>query len=195
MPAPAPRTMTADEFLVWRLDQEGTWELVDGVPRLKFDNGPRMMAGGTWNHALVASNLVAALRPRLRGGPCRPVGSDLAVRTDRGGLRQPDVTVECGRPRGDDLTAAAPRAIFEVLSPSTRRFDLLLKADEYRRMPGLDHLVLLEPDRPRALVWSREGGDWGVQEVEGLAGEIPLPAVGATLPMAEVYEDVELDEA
>lgn len=52
--------MTADAFLIWRLDREGTWELVDGVPVLKFDNGPKMMAGGTKRHARIASNLIVA---------------------------------------------------------------------------------------------------------------------------------------
>lgn len=51
--------MTADEFLVWCLDQEGKWELVDGEPLL-------MMAGATDRHDRVVVNLIAMLRSRLR---------------------------------------------------------------------------------------------------------------------------------
>lgn len=188
----ARKLMTADEFLEWRHGREGTWELVNGVPVLKFDNGPRMMAGGTANHALVASNLVSTLRPKLRGSGCVPVGSDLGVRNTAGGIRQPDVTVICGPFGGHDLEAREASAIFEVLSPSTRRYDLVKKADEYRRIVSLKHLVLLEADRPRALVWSREAEDWRLDEIEGLEGSLDLPSIGVSLPMADVYEDVEL---
>ncbi len=188
----ALKLMTADEFLVWRLDREGTWELVDGVPVRKFDNGPEMMAGGRRSHARVASNIIRALGNRLSGGPCYPVGSDFAVRTRREGVRQPDVIVECGQGRGDDLEATEARVIFEVLSPSTRGTDLIRKAEEYRRLPTTAQLVLMEPDRARALVWSREGDDWRLETFEGVDAALPLGSVGVELPLAEAYEGVEL---
>lgn len=190
----ALKRMTADEFLVWRLEREGTWELVDGVPKLKFDNGPTMMAGGRRSHARVASNVIRALGNRLSGGPCYPVGSDFAVRTRREGVWQPDVIVECGRGRGDDLEATEARVIFEVLSPSTRGTDLIRKAEEYRALETTAQLVLMEPDRARALVWSREGRDWRMETVEGPLGVIVLGSVGADLPLGEAYEGIDLTE-
>jgi Uma2 family endonuclease len=193
MSATARKLMTADEFLVWRLDQEGTFELVDGRPVLKFDNGPEMMAGATRNHERVAANVLVALATRLRGGPCRTFGSGLASRMERGNVRQPDVTVECVPGRGDDLETREPKMFVEVLSPSTRRIDLVRKADEYRRSPTLKHVILLEPDQPKALLWSRDvDGDWSVTEVTGLDDALDLSAVGASLPMREIYENVEL---
>ena len=188
----ALKQMTADEFLIWRQSQEGTWEFVDGVPRRKFRNPTNLMAGGTRNHALVATNILAALRPLLRASGCMPTGSDLAIRNMRGGLRQPDVMVECGEMCGSDLQAREPKVIFEVLSPSTRGVDLIKKAEEYRQLPSLAHLVILEADLSRVLVWSRTGFGWEVEEVAGLNGVIGLPGIGADLPMGEVYEDVEL---
>ena len=190
--ASAPKLMTADEFLIWRQSQEGTWEFVDGAPRRKFHNPLNMMAGGTVNHALVAANVIAALRPRLRGSGCRPTGSDLAVRNLRGGLRQPDVLVQCGTVSGHDLQAREPKVVFEVLSPSTRGVDLIRKAEEYRQLPSLAHLVILEADLARSLVWTRIGDGWEVEEVAGREGLIRLTGVGADLPLSEVYEDVEL---
>ena len=53
-PAPSlPRTL--DEFLAWEARQPERWEFVDG--RL------RMMAGGTVDHARIAMNILATLRP------------------------------------------------------------------------------------------------------------------------------------
>lgn len=190
----APKLMTAEQFLIWRQDQEGTWELVDGVPQPKFYNGPRMMAGGTRNHARVARNLIAALGPRLSGSRCEAYGSDMAVRNIRGQLRQPDVMVECRSGQGQDLATDQPKVIFEVLSPSTRRVDFVLKAEEYRQLPSLTHLVLLEADLPRGLIWTRNGDGWVVSQVEGLDAELTLSDIDLVLPLSEIYARVELSE-
>lgn len=189
----AVKRMTADEFLLWNLDQPERWELVDGAPVKKFDNGPAMMAGASERHDQIVVNVISGLRARLRGGPCRVKSADQAARMSRGNIRFPDVTVDCGARQPDSYESIEPTVVFEVLSPSTRRFDLLRKADEYRALPSLRHVVLLEPDRPEALVWTRAPDqDWTLPEtVEGLAGEVALSAVGVSLPMAEVYEDAE----
>jgi len=183
----APKLMTAEEFLLWRYERPGTWELVDGVPQSKFEDGPEAMAGGKRAHARIAGNLIAALTPLLRTGPCYPLPSDMAVRTSDAQVRQPDVTVECTAGGNDDLEASAPTVLFEVLSPSTRRLDHLRKGDEYRRLPTLRHFVLLEQNRAEALVWTRDGDDWRLDKHEGLEGELPLPGIGVSLPMREVY--------
>lgn len=188
----APKLMTADEFLVWRMDQEGTWEFVDGVPRRKFANPLNMMAGGTQNHARVAANLIAALHPRLRGSACTALGSDLAVRNAQNRVRQPDVSVECGPFDGHDMSAREPRAVFEVLSPSTRRTDVAIKAGEYRQLPSLMHLIMLEADYPRLVVWTRDGAAWSDQEVIGMKSTLRLLHLRVELPFSEIYENVDL---
>lgn len=189
----ARQTMTADEFLVWCLDQEDTWELVDGYPVLKFDNGPEMMAGASENHDQVVVNLLSRLRDRLRGRRCRAKTADQAARMLRGNIRRPDVTIDCGPRRPASYESVEPAVLFEVLSPSTRRLDLLRKSDEYRSLPGLKHFVFVEPGQPFIMVWSRDTeGDWARTELAGLDGAVQLAGVGVTLPMREIYEDVEL---
>ncbi len=187
----AVKRMTPDEFLLWREGREGTWELVDGQPRSKFYNGLQMMAGGTRNHAQVAMNLGAALRPRLRSCGCRPVGSDLAIRNVRGSIRQPDLSVYCGPGSGRDLAEDAPVALFEVLSPTTRGTDLIRKSEEYRQLPSVRHVVFLEADSPRLTLSTRTDDGWDIQEVVGLDVDLALSLLGVRVPMAEIYEDVD----
>lgn len=120
--------------------------------------------------------------PREDGGPGRQDGA----------WKHP-LTVDCGPRSPNGLASVEPAVCFEVLSPSTRRFDLLKKADEYRRTPTLKHFVLLEPGQAKVMLWSRDAdGDWAPQEIAGVDGMLDLPAIGVSLPMAEVYEDVEL---
>lgn len=188
MSAAAPKLMTADEFLVWCLDQEGRWELVSGVPVL-------VMMGATQGHDQIVVNLIAALRQRLRGRPCRPMTADIGSRMMNGNIRRPDVTVDCGAAARGALDSSAPAVFFEVLSPSTRKVNFHKKPDEYRRVQTLKHFVLLEPDAPTVWMWSRtEDGGWLDSDVTGLGATIALPSIGIELPMADVYEDVELED-
>lgn len=184
----ARKLMTADEFLTWCLDQEGKWELVDGIAL-------QMMAGATESHDRIVVNLIATLRDRLRGGPCRPKTADQAARIPKGNIRRPDVTIDCGSPAPQSLESTAPAVFFEVLSPSTRAFDQIKKPEEYKTVPTLKHFVLLDPDRARAWVWTREGEVWANADIEGPGAEIALAGVGVTLSLGEIYDGVELAES
>lgn len=188
----ARRPMTADEFLVWCLDQDGTWELVEGRPVLK-DPQPEMMAGARQEHDLVRGNLEAALRTRLRGR-CRVWGEAIGIRVASGRLRRPDVTVDCGPRRQGSAETDTPTVIFEVLSPGTRGNDILRKPREYRELPTLQAFVIVDPLSPDCWVWSRgEDGAWTDRYVRGLDAVLALPAIDVSLPLSDVYEDVELD--
>jgi Uma2 family endonuclease len=68
MSAALKAPMTLEAFLDWESRQEIKYEF-DGFQ-------PVAMTGGIWNHSAIQANIIAALRSRLRGGPCRIVGSD-----------------------------------------------------------------------------------------------------------------------
>ncbi len=182
------KLMTGEEFLAWCLDQEGKWELVNGVPI-------EMMAGATENHDRIVVNLIATLRERLRVGPCRPKTADQAARIPKGNFRRPDVTIDCGPPAPQSLESTAPAVFFEVLSPSTRTFDLLKKPEEYKTVPTLKHFVLLDSNAARASLWTRGDDGWTNAEVDGPDAVISLGGVGVNLTLAEIYDGVELTPA
>lgn len=181
----APR-MTAEEFLDWCLDKEGRWELVNGEPILA-------MAGATKNHDRVTVNLLGELRSRLRGGPWFPTSDDIAARMRSGNIRRPDVTIDCGQGDPGDVESREPTVFFEVLSPSTRAVDFIIKAEEYKVVPSLKHFVLIEADRPTAHRFTRGPDGWTSDKVEGLDGELLLEGVPVSLPMAEIYDGVQLE--
>lgn len=181
----ASRLMTPEEFFQWQLGQEDLYELVDGVPVKML----KMMTGASVQHDLVVVNIIALLRAQLRGSGCRPTTDDVALRTKIKTVRRPDVTVECGELVRDTYETREPKLVVEVLSPSTTDIDRFRKLEEYKRHPSLAYILLLETRAPKATLYRRtDDGDWETQDFEGLDATIPLPLIGASLPLREVYE-------
>ena len=177
----AIRRMTADEFLDWSMHQQDRYELIDGVPVA--------MTGARRRHDHIVMNVHGLLFNQLRRHRCRSFSADTAVRIPAGNIRRPDAGIDCG-PFDEAATwAGAPFLVVEVLSPSTQALDLLGKLEEYKTLPSLTHIVLIDPDAPRAHHWSRvPDGLWSVRILEELAGVVDLPEIPAVLDLVTVYE-------
>jgi Uma2 family endonuclease len=181
----APRRWTVEEFFAWQERQPERYELVDGFPI-------RMMAGAKNVHDDIVVNVLAELRNQLRGGDCRPFTSDGSIETKPGQIRRPDVGVDCGKRDPNATKATSPRVIVEVLSPTTRDFDTIGKLEEYKLVESVERIVVIEPNAPQVITWVREGdGSWRKDIRQGLDQEIEMQEIGATLPLAEIYDGVE----
>lgn len=191
MAEPQLRRMTPEEFFAWQEKQERLYELVDGLPVLPL----KMMTGASRAHDRAVTNIILALGNQLRGGPCWPTTSDLAVRVPAGNIRRPDVTVECARGERNDMAVREPRGVIEVLSPSTMTFDRIRKLPEYQTVATISHILLVDTEAPRIDVWSRAGNGWTQIKHDGLDAIVDLPAIGAVLRLADAYEGMEFDRA
>jgi hypothetical protein len=68
-------------------------------------------------------------------------------------------------------------------------FDRFRKLPEYQSVPSMDHILLVDTELPRIDVWSRESdGSWRTLRYDGLDAKLELPAVGASLALADIYE-------
>ena len=83
--------MTRAQFFAWAEAQDARYEF-DGVQ-------PVAMTGGSVNHSQITLNIHFALRTRLRGIGCRPLGPDAGVATIGDAVRYPDALVTCTRVR------------------------------------------------------------------------------------------------
>ena len=84
-----------------------------------------------------SGNLLIRATVGLCGSGCEPRAqvNTTTFETGTGNGRYPDMTIDCGRFDPDALTASAPTAVFEVLSDSTRKTDLLIKLRDYDATP------------------------------------------------------------
>ena len=177
----AIRRMSADVFLEWCLGREGRYELIDGALVA--------MTGANRRHDHILVNTLGLLVDRLRGHRGQVFSPDIAVRIPAGNVRRPDAGIDCGPFNETETWAGAPYLVVEVLSPSTRAFDMVDKVEEYKTVPSLRHIVLVDPDMPEARHWSRQDGEpWGFEVLEGLGATIRLPGIPAVLDLAALYE-------
>ena len=178
-----PTPWSVEQFVAWEEEQEDRYEFVDGVIR--------MMVGGTAAHSTIIGNVFSLLRHQLTGKPCRPFVETPKIVTDHFAA-YPDVMVVCNRVSDATTVVKDPSVGVEVLSNSTRSYDLSSKWDGYRRVGSLSHGVFVDSTKVRVDVWSRDGTGWHVETLESLDAVAELPAIGCRLALADVYAETEI---
>lgn len=152
------------------------------------------MAAARNPHDSIKDNVHDSLASSLRGKRCRLHGSETKVRIHLPAhLRfyYPDVHVTCVHNPPADPFQDKPVAIFEVLSRGTRRIDECEKKDAYQSIPSLRVYALIEQESAAAVVFRRAPMGIAREIYEGLAAVVPLPEIGAQLPLAAIYHGVE----
>jgi Uma2 family endonuclease len=184
---PAAR-LTVEQYLAIERNAEFRSEYIDGEMYA--------MAGGSINHALIATAVSATLTGQQRGKPCAAAGSDLRLYCRAGSmLTYADVVVFCG-PRklldGEKDTLTDATLIVEVLSPSTKNYDRGEKFRLYRGLESFEEYLLLEQDRIQAEHYVRQQDrSWIFREFSGPDVTIELKSIGCRLNLGTVYERVE----
>jgi Uma2 family endonuclease len=108
------------------------------------------MAGGTPAHSELQGSIISLLRQNKPKG-CRVFTADLKIFAPavNEGL-YPDASLVCGDlefyPGRQDVILN-PMLVVEVLSPSTRDYDLGMKASFYRTIPSLATLLFVDSER------------------------------------------------
>ena len=156
------------------------------------------MAGASYAHVLLVSNLNTELSTGLRGTPCHVIMSGLRVRTGHDGLyTYPDIVAICGEPRFADNrpdTLINPVLIVEVLSMSTELKDRGFKFREYRKIDSLKQYVLVSQYYQHIEVFSKgEDGVWSFKDFEGPETTCVFTSLGCSVKIGEVYRGVPLE--
>ncbi|WP_439815742.1 Uma2 family endonuclease [Zavarzinia sp. CC-PAN008] len=180
----APKRMSLVEFLDWNDGTDTRYELRQGVPVA--------MAPAIQRHDWLVARLVTALNVRLKP-PCLAVpNTGLLSATDSTTFYLPDVLVKCsGNAAG--RYAEAPVLVAEVLSPSTKGVDQSVKCADYRRHDSVQDVLLISAEQRHVQHWHRAEGFWEFRDLIGDA-EVRV-GLGFDLPLAELYQDVELTGA
>ena len=184
-----PPRMKFDEFIEWAEQQEGRWELHDGVPVRLHD--PARGQSERARHVRVKRRIVRSFENALElagrdGGECEIFTDGMTVRIDDNISYEPDAVVNCGRRvDGDDIIVPDPLIIVEVLSPSTAWKDVGDKLADYFRLPSLAHYLIIDPKNKRIMHHYREGGEIKAEAVNGASLHLDPP--GLDLELKELF--------
>lgn len=190
MGEPELKRMSTDEFLVWQQSQDLNYELVDGLPVLPL----KSMTGASGAHETVTVNVIRELATQLRGKRCRTRTADTAVIIASGGVRRPDVLVDCGPNDLKKTVASEPKLVVEVLSPSTMNYDRVKKLDEYKTIPSLAYILLVDTEKPQLTLHVRRGDIWSAEHHDDLGAVVDLPAIECRLAASDIFEGLPFAE-
>jgi Uma2 family endonuclease len=157
------------------------------------------MVAASYEHTLVKVNLAGEAGNQLKGSSCRVLTSDMRVKVDATGLyTYPDIAIVCDEPQFEDQvfdTLLNPRALVEVLSDSTEKYDRGARFGHYRQIPSLQEYVLVAQDQPLVERYVRQAdGSWVLTVFEGLAQTFAFASVPVRIPLAEIYAGVKFPE-
>jgi hypothetical protein len=146
-------------------------------------------AGGTVDHDTIAFNLRASL-DRLFPAPCRTFGSDVNLRVASDTFYYADTGVVCEAVPAEAAVIEGARIVAEVLSRSTRSYDLVEKRAAHRAMASLAAYVIVYTEMRRVEVdvrapdgtWKTETYDIGEAFIDGRP--ISLDAIYARSSLA-----------
>ena len=212
MPLPVPfgvtewdrEWYTEEDYFAWEEHSPVRWEF---CPARRTDSSGQplgvihAMPSANVDHSGITMNLLCRLMDALdKNGErdCRVFNCLLKFHTPDGRNTYPDISVVRGkavyyRDRDDILTN--PILLGEVLSSTTEAYDRGEKWASYETIPTLQHFLLLTADRARVEVYTRETSGWHFEAHEGLEAVIALPALDVTLAMADLYDQVDFEQA
>ena len=185
---PTIAPLSIEEWI--RLEQEND-------TKYEYYNGEIFaMAGGSHTHGIICDNFFAEalISVRKKGKDCMPFSAEHKLQLPEGkSYVYTDGMIFCGEPEVVSTTdgiLANPAVILEVLSDSTEKNDRGEKWRAYRRIPTLQHFIMVRQHQPAVEVYSRRGDLWLFRELTELSDVIVLDKVGIEISLADLYRRI-----
>jgi Uma2 family endonuclease len=182
----AIKPMTLAEFLHWEDGTDTRYELLAGFPVA--------MAPPAVAHGILAARLCTRIEAALQSRrPCMAQVEAGIARPDRNDTCYiADLAVSCTPPGRGQQLLQDPVLIVEILSPGTVSHDRQTKVADYRRIPSVEEILLIDSASIFAEVLRREGDRWITEIVRGQQAKLSLAPIGLTVPMSDLYEGMDL---
>jgi len=164
--------------------------------KVEYINGNIVLMGiASFLHELIVGNLIDILKGIYRNySNYSIVGSSLGiVIPEQTNFHQADVTVVSGKPTFRDKAQTElenPYIIIEVLSASTGRYDFATKLHNYKKIPSVKHIILIDQYEPLIYSYARsdDGAVWLNIDYDKMEDAILIDSF--TIQTKEIYKNV-----
>jgi Uma2 family endonuclease len=145
------------------------------------------MSGASKYHNKMKRKAANLLEHSLASNALEVFDEGFKVRTPQGNFYYPDVMV-C-EPVSEKYYSSKPVLIIEILSDSTRTFDLIDKFIEYRKFSPLEYYLCIEPEKTRVhFYYKLEDNEWQVDLFSNINDVINLPKLGISIHLKDIYQ-------
>lgn len=158
------------------------------------------MAGAKTRHSDIFTNIYVYLGMIFieLDDKYRLANSDVKVYMDEyNKARYPDIIIMEDPYQYHDNSESVivnPKAVIEILSPSTAKRDKGEKFDEYKSLATFDEYILVEQDKPQVTVHTKEAdGTWVNRTTTNLQESIILRSLGVEMPMQRIYRKIKFE--
>ena len=169
--------------------------------RLEYWDGEIFsMSGASDQHDNIEANLITYLNFRLGPKGCRTFTGNFRIKVPSlPPYRYGDTSALCGKPVFEKIggvdTLTNPQLIIEILSPSTKDYDLGPKFANYKSIPSFCEYLVISQTTPHVIQFIRQlikqgQNNWLKAEFTELQDELELTSVGCQLSLAEIYQYV-----
>lgn len=192
-------TLTISKEKIYTVEEYFAFEEARGEKYEFFQGKIRKMPGASTNHNLIAANTIFTIKAAIKKQQRKfyMMGSDSKIHIPKlKSFVYPDAVViaekiEHYNNHKDIITN--PLLIIEVLSDSTRNYDLGGKFEKYQLIDSFKEYVLIEQQYPEIIAYHREEVDlWRVQRNDNLEnGTIHLKSIDCTVALKDIYDMIE----
>ena len=142
---------------------EDIYALPDGQRAELIDGEMYMLAPPSSRHQEILMNLSSSIHQYTKygQGDCKVFPAPFAVflNEDDRTYVEPDISVICDKSKLDDRGCnGAPDWVIEIVSPSSKRMDYLIKLLKYQKA-GVKEYWVVDPERKSIMVYDFAGGD------------------------------------
>lgn len=180
---------TYADYLNW--DEDDRIEIIDGKPVMQASPIPE--------HQFVSGEIFAQLHSYLKGKQCKVVAAPFTVRlfeteedtsTNIKTVVQPDISVICDMSKIDkNGYRGAPDMTIEILSPSTAKYDCLIKLNKYQKA-GVKEYWIVDIEEKSVWVYLLDNGIYQSPSVYTAPAAIKVSVLdNCTIDLAEVFAE------
>ncbi len=176
------KVMTEEEYIAYEMASEVRHEYING----KLIEMP----GESKLNNYIAGNIYILLKALVKAKGWDIFSHDVKLKIAGQTIYYyPDLFITNEKDAVSEYVCQSALLVVEILSPSTRHFDMFDKYLQYRQIPELRYYLLVEPSKRLITICEKDdNGEWSTELFDEKDGLISLNYLGLELNISAVFE-------
>lgn len=173
------KSFTEEEYFLFEEKSELRHELING--------NLYEMSGVSIFHNNIVLNLVILLQSLLKGTSWKFAMESFKIKTPHNNFFYPDIAIF--HPEVEKYFSEKPVLIIEVLSDTTRKYNLTDKFIQYQKIETLFYYLCIEPEQQVVIFYFKQNdGEWMTDTLTKDEQVISLPKLNISFSIKDIYK-------